>query len=486
MERGYYALSPRKSEEPIEDKRLALCGLPHPLRIIPREIVVIGTAMSQPVFLQGSTMPHVLRMTGASAVGLLAMFGVELVDMYFLTLLGEQELAAAVGFAGTLLFFLVSVGIGLQIATGALVARAEGNHDRVQAGRYCSSSLLFNGTLSVFIALVAWFYLEDMLRLLGASGKTLTYALDYARIVIPNMPVLVVGMSAAAATRAIGDARRALWATLAGSIVNAVLDPLLIFTFEMGVEGAAWATAWSRVVTLVWAWYAIAFVHRLPQPVTLSEIKKDIPPILHIGGPAMLTNIATPIGSSFVLKMMSQFGDGAVAGAAIMGRVTPVAFAAIFSLSSAVGPIIGQNAGARYFDRVRATVRDAMIFNAVYVATVWLLLILLANTLVQVFSASPQAAELIRFYCHFLVGCFLFNGMLFVANASFNNLQRPAWATVFNFSRAFLGTIPCVYFGAQWFGAKGVLAGEAVGVVLFGLLALVSVLALIKKQASAH
>ena len=71
-------------------------------------------------------MRHVLVMTGASATGLIAMFAVDMVDMYFLTLLGEQELAAAVGFAGTLLFFLISVSIGLQIALGALVARSEG------------------------------------------------------------------------------------------------------------------------------------------------------------------------------------------------------------------------------------------------------------------------------------------------------------------------------------------------------------------------
>ncbi|PIE37906.1 MAG: MATE family efflux transporter [Gammaproteobacteria bacterium] len=438
--------------------------------------------MSRAVFLRGSTMGHVLRMTGASTVGLLAMFGVDLVDMYFLTLLGERELAAAVGFAGTLLFFLVSVSIGLQIATGALVARSEGNNNRELAGRYCSSSLFFNGAVSVLISALAFCYLEELLHLLGASGLTLEYALDYARIVIPNMPVLVLGMSAAAATRAIGDARRALWAMLAGSIVNAVLDPILIFGLGLGVEGAALASAASRIVSLAWAWHAVYYVHHLPRLVTLREVYQDLAPILQIGGPAMLTNIATPIGSSFVLKMMSQFGDGAVAGAAIIARVSPVAFAAIFSLSSAVGPIIGQNAGAQHFDRVRGTVRDAMIFNGAYVAVIWLALWLLTDVLVNVFSAGPEAAELMRFFCHVLVGCFVFNGMLFVANASFNNLGKPAWATVFNFARALLGTIPCAYFGAQWFGAKGVLAGEAVGVVLFGVLALVAVHYLVAEQ----
>ena len=102
-------------------------------------------------------MRHVLAMTGASATGLVAMFAVDMVDMYFLTLLGEQELAAAVGFAGTLLFFLISVSIGLQIALGALVARSEGAQRRDLARRYCSSAMTFNFLLAAVISAIGWF-----------------------------------------------------------------------------------------------------------------------------------------------------------------------------------------------------------------------------------------------------------------------------------------------------------------------------------------
>ena len=146
---------------------------------------------SQAVFTQGSTMRHVLAMTAASATGLLTMFGVDMVDMYFLTLLGEQELAAAVGFAGTLIFFLVAVSIGLQIALGALVARSEGARRRDLASRYCSSGLLFSFLASLAISLLGWLYLTELLQLLGASGLTLDYSIRYAGILLPNMPVRI-------------------------------------------------------------------------------------------------------------------------------------------------------------------------------------------------------------------------------------------------------------------------------------------------------
>jgi len=441
---------------------------------------------SQAVFTRGSTMRHVLLMTAASATGLLTMFGVDMVDMYFLTLLGEQELAAAVGFAGTLIFFLVAVSIGLQIALGALVARSEGAQRRDLASRYCSSGLLFSFLCAVVISMAGWVYLDELLQLLGARGLTLAYANNYASILLPNMPVMVLGMSVAAAVRAVGDARRSMWATIAGSLVNAVLDPLFIFGFDWGVEGAAWASVVARMVVLAVAWHAVHVVHQLPRRISWGEFLSDLRPLLAIAGPAVLTNLATPLGGSFVLRTMSQFGDSAVAGAAIVGRIMPVAFCALFALSSAVGPIIGQNAGAGLYDRVRSTLRDAMVFNALYVLVVWLILWLLSGQIIRVFSAHGMAEDLIRFYCSFLVGAFVFNGALFVANATFNNLHHPHWATGFNFGRALLGTIPAVYFGAQWFGARGVMAGEAFGALLFGSLAVVAAFRLVSRLASEH
>jgi putative MATE family efflux protein len=442
--------------------------------------------VSRAVFLRGSTLRHVVVMTGASTVGLVAMFTVDLVDMYFLSLLGEQELAAAVGFGGTLLFFLTAISIGLQIGMGALVSRAEGARDREQAGRYCSNILVFSGCAAALISAVAAFNLEFLLHFLGARGQTLEYALDYTRIIIPNTPVLAVGMCAAAATRAVGDARRSMYATLGGSAVNAVLDPILIFGLGWGIEGAAAASAISRYVVLAIAFHAIFRVHKLPGPTTLAWMRADLRDILKVAGPAMLTNLATPIGSSYVLKQMAQYGDSAVAGAAIMGRITPVAFAAVFALSGAVAPIIGQNAGAGAYERVRATLLNALFCNVAYVALVWLLLWSLVDVIIDAFSARAEAAYLIRFYATFLVGAFGFSGMLFIANAAFNNLHRAHLATVFNFSRVLLGTIPFVYLGSRWYGAPGVMAGEALGGVLFGSLAFAAVLWQVRVLTTRH
>ena len=231
---------------------------------------------------------------------------------------------------------------------------------------------------------------------------------------------------------------------------------------------------------------AISKVHHLLVKIQIHTFLKDLSVIIHIAMPAVLTNMVTPIGSSYVLKVMSGYGDSAVAGAAIIGRMAPVAFAALFALSGAIGPIIGQNAGAGRYDRVRQVVWNAMLSNAVYVVIIWLCLMFLNDWVVELFSASGEAAELIYFYTDFLAVGFMFSGMLFIANACFNNLNRAYFSMMLSFGRSLLGTIPFVYFLSQWYGAKGVISGEIVGAGLFGVIGFILIFrhitALEKKQ----
>jgi Na+-driven multidrug efflux pump len=237
----------------------------------------------------------------------------------------------------------------------------------------------------------------------------------------------------------------------------------------------------SRIVVFTYAARVLFGVHRLPGPVCFDTFRAKVPAILVIALPAVMTNLATPLGGSLVLRIMSDFGDGAVAAIAVMARIAPLAFAAVFAVSGAIGPIVGQNAGANRYDRVRQALLDASLFIAGYVAVVWLVLWFCADLLIAGFTASDTAAELLRFYIHFLVGVFALNGLLFVANASFNNLGRAYLATLFNYAKVLLGIVPAAYVGAQLFGARGVMIGEAVAMSVYGVLGMLTALALVRR-----
>lgn len=422
-------------------------------------------------FVEGSTMRHILVMSGAGSVGLMALFVVDLLDMLFISMLGQVELAAAVGFAGTLVFFSTSISIGTSIAMGALVSKAIGAKQREHARQLSSSIIATAFVISSAVSAVMFFYIPELLHAIGAKGYVAERAEAYLRILIPSGPVIAIAMSAGAGLRAAGDAKRSMWATLAGGIANAILDPIFIFGFGWNVEGAAIATVFARFTVLFFSIYPLIRVHNLVARLSLPAWSNNLKAILTIAIPAIITNIATPIGNAIVTTSIAQYGEDFVAGYAVIGRLIPVCFAVIFALSGAVGPIIGQNFGAERFDRVRDTLNNSLIVTTTYTILVCFILYFAQPLVISGFSLKGDAAVIVSAFCTYVAVSFIFNGAQFVANTSFNNLGKPLYSTALNLGKATLGTLPFVYLGSNWFGALGVLYGQALGSIVFGILA---------------
>ena len=181
----------------------------------------------------------------------------------------------------------------------------------------------------------------------------------------------------------------------------------------------------------------------------------------------MLTNVATPIGTAYLTRLMADFGDDAVAGYAIVMRLTPVAFGFVFALSGAVGPIVGQNFGAGRLPRVRETLNETLWVLGVYILAASVILFLLAGVIIDAFGAEGDAALLLLWFCGPLSLLFFFNGVLFAMNAAFNNLGRPFLSTLINWGRHTIGTIPVAMIGAAAMGPVGALLGQFLGGVVF-------------------
>lgn len=432
-------------------------------------------------FVTGSTMGHIVSMTAAGATGLMALFLVDLVDMYFIALLGEAALAAAIGFAGTILFFSTSISIGFAISTGALVSQHIGRGDEVGARKIAVDNWVFGFVSTGAISALIWVFAADLMSALGAKGEALGYGTSYLRIIIPSMPILAVAMMAGATLRGIGNARWPMYSTLAGGAVNAVLDPILIFGLDMGIEGAAWASVVARLTVAAIALGSVVHLHKFITRPSLGRLRQNVMLISAIALPAVLTNIATPFGNAYVTWSLAPYGDSVLAGWAVIGRIIPVAFGVIFALSGAIGPIYGQNFGAKRYDRLLQAYKDGLIFTTVFVLCVAVILNLAQDQLVAAFSLSDAGAELVRIFCVWLAPTFAFTGVIFVANAAFNNLGRAKLATLFNWGRASLGTVPFVIAGAYLGGAQGIIIGNFLGAVAFGIGAVWTAFVVIKR-----
>ncbi|MDP2356336.1 MAG: MATE family efflux transporter [Beijerinckiaceae bacterium] len=426
------------------------------------------------IFTEGSIMRHVVVMTATGSIGLMAIFVVDLLTLMYISWLADPHLTAAVGFAAQVSFFLVSMNIGLSIAVSALMAREIGSGRRERARRLCASGIVHTVILSGVATFAALPFRRDLLMLLGASGQTLEVADTFLLITMPANILMAVGMVMSGALRSVGDAKRSMYVTLWGAAVIAVLDPLLIFGFGLGVPGAAIATCVSRATfAVVGLWGAIK-AHDLVGRPRLAHVTADLRPLMSIALPAIATNLAAPLSTAYALRIFAGFGEPVVAAFAIIDRLVPVAFGVLFALSGSVGPIIGQNLGAGHYARITRTLTDSFMLVAGYSLVVWALLFIAAPYLPAVFAAEGRTADLIVFFCKWGGLQWIFLGGLFVANAAFNNLGYAFLSTVFNWGRATLGTIPFVTLGAHLGGPEGGLLGMIVGAAIFGAGAIVT------------
>jgi len=437
-------------------------------------------------FVQGSLMRHIIVMASTSAFGLMSIFMVDLLDMWFISLLGDPALVAAVGFASTLTFLATSISIGTSIAAGALVSRSLGAKDREKARQFAINVLIIAAIVSVLTVTIIMLSLDQLLYWLGAKGNVAAVAKDYLQIVLPAAILLAVGLGASAVLRAVGDAKGAMLCTLSGGVVNAILDPILIFSLELGVTGAAIASVFARLAVFTYALYRVHYKHRLLTIPTIASFKSCLRPILHIALPGIITNMATPLGNAYVTSAIAVYGSSYVAGYAVLGRLTPVCFGFVFSLSGAIGPILGQNFGARQWDRIERTLSDSLLIMVVFCTGVSALLWLVQDFVINAFKLNFQAADIVTLFCTYLAITFVFNGMLFTANATFNNLNSPRIASTLSVGKATIGTIPFVMLGSYYWQAHGVLIGQAVGSVLFGVLAYWMALLKVKRMRKAY
>lgn len=418
-------------------------------------------------------MRHVIEVTVTSSIGLMAIFFVDFLSLFYISRLNDDKLTAGVGYATTLLFVAISINIGTMIAASALVARRIGAADRDGARRIATSGLALAVLVAALVSVLMLATLPYLLNAIGAKGVPLEVATRFLWITLPANALMGAGMTLSGLLRSVGDPRRAMQVTLYGGIVTAIADPVLIFGLGLGTDGAAIATVIARIIYLLVGLNGILRVHGLLERPRWAAMKSDARPFFGIAIPAMLTNVATPISNLLLMRVLAPFGEAAIAANAILDRLVPVAFGVLFALSGAVGPILGQNLGAKRYDRLRQAMRDALLFATLYCAFAWLALFFMRHQIGFLFKVDGDTARYVAFFCIISGGAWMFNGFLFVANAAFNNLGFPLYSTLFNWGRATLGTLPFAMLGAQWAGVEGAMTGIACGSVLFGVLAVI-------------
>lgn len=438
-------------------------------------------------FVTGNIMRHVAVMTLTGSLGLTFMFLVDFVTLLYVSMLGDERLTSAVGYAWPVQFLTVALGMGFSTAAGALVSRALGARDRERARRIASSTMTIACIFLCVSALVLTLLRRPLTEALGAEGMVLDEASAFLLIALPTMPFMTFGMLGSAVLRAAGDARRAMMVTLSAGVVVALAAPFLIFDevplplgegapalpgLDLGITGAALALALTRATTAAMGVRFCVGVHDLVARPRWDHLRADAKAVLGIAGPAGLAQMSTPVVNILLTGAIGAYGASAVAGWAVVSRMTVLAFAGVFSLAAAIGGIFGQNYGAGRMDRVVRTYRDAVVFCVIYVAAVWAILWLASDLIARGFSLSAEGAEVVHAFSSVGAGGFMIAGCAFVALAAFNTLGRPIGATIVNWGRDGIA-VPVMLgvFALTLDTAPGVVYAQGAGMALAGIAA---------------
>ncbi len=279
-------------------------------------------------------------------------------DMIFVGQLGSEAIAALT-FNMPLSFFSIGITFGLGVGATSAIARLLGAKDKAGADNAASHALLVGALIGVLIPALGLLFKQQIFAALGVPVSVLTGALSYFNIIAPSFIFSNLNVQFRSLLTGEGDTRTPIVFQVGGTLLNLVLDPLLIFTAGWGIAGAAWATMISQIVVFV-AFFYYFFVRKgtyLQPPIrTFIYAWSVVRGILQIGFPASLSMVVMSTGGMFFNRLIAVFGPNAVAAYGIGGRLDSVYFLPTFALASSMVTLTGMFLGAGRVDLIRTTV----------------------------------------------------------------------------------------------------------------------------------
>ncbi|GLS25594.1 MATE family efflux transporter [Marinibactrum halimedae] len=422
---------------------------------------------------EGSVSEQLRRMAIPMTWAILAMMSFSAVDTYFVAQLGETPLAA-MSFTFPVVMVLTSVAIGLGAGASSVLARSIGSGDEATARRLATDAISLSCLISVAFAVLLYGFNDWIFLQLGAPKSLLTDIRAYMGPWLLGAPALVLVMVSMSALRAMGMTSTQSKIMIISGLVNVVLDPLLIFGLgpipRMELAGAAWASFITRWITLFVALWLVGYrLHLLTSPFcSFRVLWQSWRSILHVGVPAMATNVIIPLSSGFVVALVAREGESAVAGLGVATRLEPIALVVFYALSSVVGPFFGQNQGAGRYDRLQEALRQLSWFCLGWGVGLAVLFWVLGGWLVGFFSDIPEVRSVALSYLMLVPISYGAYGIVMSVNAAFNGLAKPMPGVVISACRVLILYMPLAWLGLQLWGVNGVFIATAACNLLVG------------------
>jgi putative MATE family efflux protein len=427
--------------------------------------------------LLSAPVPQVMKqMAIPMGYGLFAILAFNLVDTYFVSLLGTDALAA-ISFTFPVTFFVSALAMGLGTGLSASLARLLGEGKHEHGARLTSDGLLLALTTVILVAILGINTIEPLFSLLGATPELLPYIHDYMFYWYAAIPLLVIPMVGNSAIRATGDTKTPSRVMIIAGAVNGVMDPLLIFGIgpfpELGVKGAAISSGLSWLITFVVALHILRYREQLlllTKPV-LTEMLANWKKIARIGMPASVTNMLSPVNNAFIMWQLTAYSTTALAAYGAGTRMESILLLGMIAISSILSPFIAQNSAANKPERCRHAIHLAIKYSLLSQFAIYLILLVVTDPLAALFSQDSAVIHHLSLYLYIIPISFGMQGITMTVAASLNGLNRPLLSLGLNISRTVM-IIITTSLGAVFAGTMGIFVAIAITNILSGIIAL--------------
>ncbi len=423
----------------------------------------------------GPVWARYLALAGPMVFGIIAVLSVSLVDTYFVGKLGTNPLAA-LSFTFPVTLTVTSLSIGLGAGAASVVSRAIGSGNRREAKRLSTDSLALALLIVGVVSCLGYFTIRPLFSLLGAEGEVLDMIGRYMRIWYISMPFLVMPMVANALIRSAGDAFWPSTIMIAAAFVNIATTPVLIFGWgpipAYDIEGAALGTLVARFATLLFSMLIIIYREKLVtfRPPPLEELLSSWRRVVAIGVPAAAGNMVNPIGIAIVTAFLAGYGSETVAAFGVATRVESFSAIPMLALSSAIGPIAGQNWGASRKDRVVEALRLSLWVCLAWAAFLGIAFWFFGEPIASVFASEAAVAEEAALYLRIVPISLWGYGIVITAAALYNSVGKSGTGFGYYFTRSILLYVPLSWLASSLFGSREVYIAIAVSNAVAGVL----------------
>lgn len=405
---------------------------------------------------------------------------------------GVDEFAIA-GLVLTFPILVLLQAFGMLVGSGASVRVSIllGQNNVQKANKVLTNAVFMTLVLSIATIIPALVYMEPLLRLFGASDRTLPYAMDYLVVVIPGNILGTLSFSYNSVMRASGYPKKAMIQMIMGACINIVLDAVFIYGFGWGIQGAAWATVISQFVTVVYVVFHFGnkrnLVHVDPSSMKISwNIIKSIlaigiaPFTLQVVG--SLTNII--MNRSFI-KYGGANGDLAIGTYGVLNSFALLIIMLAIGVAQGMQPIVGFNYGAGQIKRVLSTYKICIITNSIICCVGAIITLLFPEPLVRLFTTSESLIAVSVPAMRIVFSVFFVNGIQITSAQFFQSLGHAKEAMFLSLTRQVLFLIPMLLILPPFMGLDGVWASMPIADVLAAIVAALMVsyqLRILKRQ----